>query len=152
MNDLLIIGLGSNLNPRRDYLKEARQKVSQQGKINETSTIIETEPWGVDTDHKFLNQVVSVENITLNSGESLLKWLLKIEQDIGRDRKANAPDRVIDIDILYWGNRVIVGNPIVPHPRLHRRGFVLKGLVEIVPRFVHPVFKKTQQQLLNSLD
>ncbi len=152
MNDRLIIGLGSNLSPRQKYLQEAQKKLKQVGKITEISSRLETEPWGVETENEFLNQVIVLENCRYDSPQRLMELLLGIEKEIGRRREVNAPDRVIDIDILYWGNRVTTAGVVIPHPRLHRRRFVLRSLVEIMPRFVHPVLKKTQQQLLDEID
>ncbi len=150
-SDLLFVGLGSNLGERMDNLKEARRLLALRAKTIDSSTIIETDPVGVRTEKKFLNQVVKLEGFAETSAGKVMDWLLELEQKIGRNRQENKPDRVIDLDLLYLGQKVINSGPIVPHPRLHRRRFVLQPLVEIAPEFLHPVFKRTQRQLLNDL-
>ena len=146
-----MIGLGSNLSPRHDYLRRAVSELEKIGSPSAVSSLLETEPWGVDTEKDFLNRVIVLRNCRYRSAKRLLMKLLRVENKIGRDREANAPDRVIDIDILYWGQKVCAGDPVLPHPRLHKRKFVLRSLVEVAPHFRHPVFRKTQRELLNSI-
>ena len=145
----LFVGLGSNLGARRDHLRQARQSIAQISELVESSKIIETKPQGIQSQSFFLNQVVSVRPPEC-SPEDYLSKLLGIEREIGRQRKT-APDRVIDLDLLYWGDRVRETDPILPHPRLHERQFVLEPMNELDSGFVHPIFQKTQKQLWDEL-
>lgn len=81
-----------------------------------------------------------------------LDWLMGLESRLGRDRTDGSPDRVIDLDLLYWGRAVHPFEPVLPHPRLHRRRFVLEPLVELDPDFVHPLLGCSQRELLHRLD
>ncbi len=150
-NRLFFIGLGSNLGDRNKNLELARQYIAGVGGLKQESSLIETEPWGVKTENLFLNQVITVEGVRFNNVEKFLRKILDFEKKIGRDRQLRAPDRIIDIDILYCGDMVSSRDPIIPHPRLHKRKFVLTSLVEIAPDFVHPVFGETQEALLAKL-
>ena len=151
IDEQIFIGLGSNLGDRLENLRQACAKLSTKGIITQKSNVIETAPWGVETDNNFLNQVITIEKTVFTDPESLMSWILETERLIGRDRKEQAPDRVIDMDILYIGPLVRSNSPIIPHPRLHLRRFVLEPLVEIAADFMHPVFKRTQMQLLQEL-
>lgn len=99
----------------------------------------------------FLNCVLVVET-DLGPG-ALLEWLKETERKMGRDRQAarNSP-RVIDMDILFYGDEVVSGPSLqVPHPRIPERAFVLVPLNEVRPRLVHPVLKKSVAELLGEL-
>jgi 2-amino-4-hydroxy-6-hydroxymethyldihydropteridine diphosphokinase len=99
----------------------------------------------------FLNCVVVVE--TDVDPVALLGWLKEAETKLGRDQQAarNAP-RVIDMDILFYGDRAISGPSLqVPHPGIAERAFVLVPLQEVRPLFVHPVSKKSATELLEEL-
>lgn len=119
------------------------------GKIINVSSRYKTEPWGYQNQNFFLNQVVYL-NTVLSPAEVLEQTQL-IENLLGRKRDANnqfAP-RSIDIDILFYGDRIIKNSElVVPHPRLHLRNFVLIPLTEISPKLVHPCFNKTIEELL----
>ena len=84
--------------------------------------------------------------------ELLLQALLEIERELGRVRHPDAvgySSRPADLDVLYYGNRVICSVVLtVPHPRLHLRRFALVPMCEVAPELVHPVFQKTQVELL----
>ncbi len=100
---------------------------------------------------RFLNCVVVVE--TDIEPLALLRWLKETETQMGRDPRAarNAP-RVIDMDILFYGERVVSGPSLqVPHPGIAERAFVLVPLCEVRPRLVHPVLGKTVTELLEGL-
>ncbi len=142
------IGLGTNLGGRNENLRGARKLLSQRCERLVASSIIETEPVGIESNLNFLNQVVRMENPDFPGPQSLLKYLLASEKKLGRDREKTGGDRIIDLDLLYYGDSIRVGHPTVPHPRLHKRQFVLIPLVEIAPDFLHPIFNKTQKTLL----
>ena len=114
------------------------------------STPYESEPWGFETEEWFLNRVIVIE--TAMAPEDLLKQLLEIERELGRERHPEIEgytSRTADLDILYYGDRIILTNTLtVPHPRLHRRRFALLPMCEVAPDFVHPVFGLTQSELL----
>lgn len=151
-SDDVFIGLGSNLGDREHHLSEARHLLAQQEgvRISAQSTVSETSPHGVETAEMFLNQVVRISVDSRWTPQTLLSELMAIEQSIGRDRE-RAPDRVIDLDLLYWGDITRETSPILPHPELPNRRFVLNSMIELAPDFVHPKLDLTQQQLLDRL-
>lgn len=145
----LYILLGGNLGDKRKVFSEARAKLSQQfGTITKQSAIYETEPWGFESDDLFWNQVIEIE--TSLSPEEVLLQTQQIEHELGRIRKANQYDsRIIDIDILFFGDQVIqTENLVVPHPRIQERKFALVPICEIAPELVHPVFLKSIKKIL----
>ena len=140
--------LGTNLGNRKELLREAIQQIKQQiAPILAQSAIYETAPWGVTDQPAFLNQVLQLESIL--HPIDILQRALKIEKELGRERHERWGPRLIDIDLLYYGDLILkMSDLIVPHPRLHERRFTLVPLAEIAPDFVHPVFKKNNQKLL----
>lgn len=140
---------GSNIEPRMSFLKKASEMLEKQvGIINKQSAIYESEPWGFNADIPFLNQVIVVT--TKWSPEELLKNILKIEQNLNRTRGASGyTSRTIDIDILYFGNRIFNANNLtIPHARMHERKFTLIPLAEIAGNFLHPVLRLSNRELL----
>jgi 2-amino-4-hydroxy-6-hydroxymethyldihydropteridine diphosphokinase len=115
------------------------------------SSVYETEPMYREDQGWFLNCVVVAE--TDVEPVALLGWLKETESKIGRDQRAarNAP-RVIDMDILFYDERVISGPSLqVPHPGIAERAFVLVPLDEVRPLLVHPILRKTVTELLGEL-
>ena len=174
------IGLGSNIGDREANLGEAIARIEKLGPaIVQESSIYETEPVGLADQPWFLNQIIEtkiIAGLTLGNGPALgdpdasatvqagalLCELLKIEHEMGRTRTiANGP-RVIDIDLLLFGDKIIAHSKddeewpfmdlTVPHPRMHLRRFVLEPLCEIAPELVHPVLRTTCREVLASLD
>ncbi len=142
------IGLGSNLGNREDNCRNAMNHLTESGiKILKRSSLLETEPWGVLDQPKFINMAVQAE--TDLGPEQLLLLLKRIEQKMGRTPSARWGPRAIDMDILFY-NDIIIKTPDleIPHPRVQERVFVLKPLVEIAPDLIHPVLKKTIQEML----
>ncbi len=133
------VGLGSNLGDRAANLAEARLRLNESGRIIAASSIYETEPWGVDPGQPdFLNQVVALATPLPPAG--LLELLLSIERDMGRVRSAPGDPRLIDLDLLLYGDEVIDEPGLtIPHPRMTERAFVLDPLAEIAPDAIHPV-------------
>lgn len=114
------------------------------------SALFKTEPDGVTGQDWYANLVAQVT--TTQRPSQLLKTLMCIESDMGRIRKKRWEARIIDLDILLFGQEIIeYSNLIIPHPLLHKRRFVLEPLAQLAPDLVHPVLKSTISQLLNRL-
>jgi len=140
--------LGSNLGDRLHVMHTAVEMLAEvAGNVTGMSSVYETAPWGVLDQPAFLNQVVEVQ--TLLAPEEVLRLVLEIEHELGRVRYQRWGARVIDIDILFFGDEVLDGSRLtVPHPRLHERRFTLVPLVELIPSYIHPVLEKPLSQLL----
>lgn len=143
------IAVGSNLGDRKTHLEKACKRFAAMPgiKIVKKSPVYETDPVGGPVQGKYLNAVWEIETALLP--EVLLKKILSIESEMGRKRSVlNAP-RVIDLDILFYGSRIVRRPGLeIPHPRLHERWFVLKPLADLAPYFFHPVLGKTIKVLL----
>jgi len=141
--------LGSNLGDRELNISSAEKLIEQHfGKFLKSSSVYETEPWGIVSEKWFLNKVLIVE--TRLKPLSILKKVKAIEQKLGRkvDLKKYAP-RIIDIDILFIDQMVLeLQDFIVPHPLISERKFTLVPLFEIASGFVHPVSGKSISQLI----
>jgi 2-amino-4-hydroxy-6-hydroxymethyldihydropteridine diphosphokinase len=135
------LALGSNMGDRKNNLLQAAMSIDKNiGKIARKSRIYETEPWGKTDQDSYLNQVLMV-NTTLDPRD-LLEVITHIEGEMGRVRTEKWAPRTIDIDILFYGKRVIRDKGLdIPHPELHKRAFVLVPLMEITPELEHPVLK-----------
>lgn len=140
--------LGSNLGNRIDFLEKASLEIkSHAGTVIRQSAIYETEPWGNSNQDNFLNLVLECE--TRLGEEELLKLILSIEEKLGRQRNGKWQARTIDIDILFYGDKIISTPSLtVPHPEIAVRRFVLEPLAQLVPDFIHPVLKQSIKQLL----
>jgi 2-amino-4-hydroxy-6-hydroxymethyldihydropteridine diphosphokinase len=150
--NLVFLSLGSNQGNRIKILNEAIDEIaSKVGKIHLVSSCFETEPWGYMSKNNFINQVISL--YTTMTPDLLLNTLHEIERKFGRHRPSATitySDRPIDIDILFYNQQVIELPALtIPHGQFHIRRFVLEPMNEIAPDFVHPVYKKTINQLLN---
>ena len=147
-NEEVYLLLGTNLGDRAANLHRATQLIRQAvGPVVAASSYYETEAWGVREQPSFFNQLLRVT--TTLEHEPLLHALQAIEQQLGKVKLGHWRERLIDLDILYFGNR-LVHTPFLtlPHPEIQNRRFTLVPLCEIVPQFVHPVLRKTQEQLL----
>ena len=144
----IFLGLGSNLGDRRANLLEATAQIAARvGGIHAVSNLYETQAWGIQDQPDFLNQALEIRS-SLNP-EALLDEILKIEQDMGRERRIKWGERLIDIDILFYGSRIVQTEKLtIPHPFLHQRNFVLFPLFEIAADWVHPVLRKTVSDLV----
>lgn len=142
------LGLGSNLGQRLRYLKKALSLLRASGvQIKKTSSVYKTQPVGLRNQPWFYNQVIEV-NCPLNP-EELLILAKKIETKLKRPKTGRNGPRTIDIDLLLAEKLIIRKKKLViPHPRMHRRRFVLEPLSEIAPRAIHPVKKKMVKTLL----
>jgi 2-amino-4-hydroxy-6-hydroxymethyldihydropteridine diphosphokinase len=183
-SDIVVyLGLGSNVGDREINLREAIARVGKLGlEISRQSSVYETEPVGFTDQPWFLNQVIEAklfdrlisehgplvgepEAIAADQAEALLIKLLNIEREMGRERAVVNGPRLIDIDLLLYGNEIIAHSKhdrertrkdatevFVPHPRMHMRRFVLEPLCEIAPELVHPILRKTCRELLAEID
>lgn len=143
----VFLGLGSNVGDRAGQLRAAAALIQKLiGKIARKSHVYETQPWGKTDQDAFLNQVVMVNTVLDPRG--LLDAIGKIERELGRERREKWGPRPIDIDVLFYGRRIVRDKGLeIPHPELHKRAFVLAPLLEIAPEYVHPVLKQPIDQL-----
>ena len=135
------LGLGSNIGDRQQCIADAIRLISERvGAVLRQSTLIETEPWGFQSKHKFLNGVILCE--TDKSPREVLALTQQIERDLGRKKKSHSSlltphssryhDRPIDIDILLYDDLTIDEPDLkIPHPLMHERDFVMIPLNEI---------------------
>jgi 2-amino-4-hydroxy-6-hydroxymethyldihydropteridine diphosphokinase len=145
------LGIGTNLGDREANCRRAVFMLAQRGvEVVTESSRIETEPWGITDQPRFLN--MAVEARTGRTPQELLGICKDIEHEMGRVETGRWGPRVIDIDILLYDAEVIDEPGLqVPHPLMHERRFVLEPLAEIAPEAVHPVLKKIVRKLLNAL-
>jgi len=131
------LGLGSNLGDRAANLHEAIRRLSDRVTIQQVSSLYETEPWGLADQPKFLNAACGGE--TSLSPHELLEFTQSIERDMGRVPTTRWGPRLIDIDILLYGDTLLdTPDLTIPHPRLTERAFVLVPLAEIAAEVIHP--------------
>ena len=129
-------------------LEIALNGISSFGPIKRTSSIYESESWGIKNQPNFLNQVVEIS--TALEPEDLLQKALKLENSMGRERGEKWGSRIIDIDLLFYGNRVIDTETLkLPHPGIESRRFTLIPLAEMDPEWMHPISLKTMESLLS---
>jgi 2-amino-4-hydroxy-6-hydroxymethyldihydropteridine diphosphokinase len=148
--ELVYLSIGSNVGDRGANLRTAIDRLAEAGPVQAVSAFYETEPVDVRDQPWFLNCVVAVE--TGMPPRELLNLALAIERAMGRHRTREKGPRIIDIDILLFGDRVINEPGLkIPHPAMHARRFVLEPLTEIAPGVLHPAIKKTARQLLAGL-
>ncbi len=153
---MILLALGSNLGNREEYLAQARMvlgmfdvAIIKESRLMETPALMPEgapEDWNIP----FLNQVIAVE--THLPPRELLSVIKHIETDLGRKPAARWAPREIDIDILAYGDELIVTDTLtIPHPGLDERRFVLEPLAEIAPEWRHPVLGKTAKEMLAEL-
>jgi 2-amino-4-hydroxy-6-hydroxymethyldihydropteridine diphosphokinase len=137
----VFIALGSNIEPRKDFIEKAIAAIQTFSELIKTSSIIETEPFGFESETNFLNAVIEIQtNLT---PRALLLKVQEIEKKLGRIAKSqnkNYSSRTIDLDILYFGKQILVSPELtIPHPEIFNRDFVLIPLQEIAGDFVDPL-------------
>lgn len=147
-DERIFIGLGSNLGDRERHLREALDALARRaGRVLGTSGLFASPAWGFDG-LPFLNQVAELRSEL--HPEALLKVLLHVEADAGRIRHhAGYANRVLDLDLLYYGNRCQSGQQLtMPHPEIPKRRFVLAPLAALAPEWKDPASGLTVEQLL----
>ena len=140
--------IGGNLGNRSANLKKAILLIDQTcGKIIQSSAIYETAAWGLTNQPSFFNQAIKLQ--TNLAPELLMEQLLAIEKKMGRVRSKKLGPRIIDLDMLFY-NQIILNTDllVLPHPAIAERRFALLPLTEIASNFLHPVHKKTIEDLL----
>lgn len=139
---------GGNIGNRLQTLELARQAIEKTcGQIAQASPVYETAAWGLTEQNPFLNQALELH--TQLQAHELLQGMLRIEQALGRIRDVKYGPRIIDIDMLLFNNAIInTANLIVPHPQLPNRRFALQCLANIAGEQIHPILKKSINQLL----
>jgi len=143
------LGLGTNLGDREENLRKTIDMIVESiGEVVLCSSVYQTEPWGFQSENEFLNAVIKVKTSLKPSG--LLGRILMIEAQLGRLREGKGySSRIIDIDILLYGNEIISKKSLqIPHPLIQDRRFTLVPLCDIAPEMIHPVLKKTFRELL----
>ena len=144
------LGLGSNLGDRVHNLERAVSLLERAASPIVVSSVYETRPWGYVDQPDFLNVACRVE--TALSPEELLRAAQAVEVLIGREPTFRYGPRVIDVDILLYGDQIVVTDGLrVPHPSLFERAFALAPLAEIAPELVHPELGTSIRMLLDRL-
>jgi len=146
--NMAYLSLGTNLGDRKQNLENCISFIGKKvGTLTQQSSLYQTKAWGVPNQPDFWNMVLEVQ--TSLSPPLVLKTILAIEIEMGRVRERKWFTRLIDIDLLFYGDLIIeTPNLIVPHPYLQERNFVLYPLVELAPLLVHPILQKTVQELV----
>lgn len=169
----VVLLTGGNLGPVATTLSKARQLLIERvGPETGCSRVLESEPWGFEAPQRFLNQVL-VMNTELEP-LAVLDTTKQIERELGRIREPEIVQKIetdpaesshhhrsartyhsrpIDIDILFYGNRILdMPRLCIPHPLIGQRAFVLRPLVEVLPEYIHPVTGLTLRAMLENLE
>jgi 2-amino-4-hydroxy-6-hydroxymethyldihydropteridine diphosphokinase len=145
----IFIALGTNLGDKKKNLAQAISLISRQCQVTTISPHYLTLPEGFAQQPDFLNVVIEIS--TNLAPSELLSFLQTIEKEMGRTKTFLNGPRLIDLDILFYQNKIIHQKDLtIPHPRLHQRLFVLQPLCEIAPNFIHPTLKKSIRDILLS--
>jgi len=167
----ILVGLGGNLpspyGSPRDSLREAIAKLSKSGLEGlEVSSLYRTAPVPAAEQPDFLNCVLAAR--TALSPENLLSLFKETEKEFGRQTSDRWSSRTLDVDLLAYSSSILPSREIwdqvtyskdatayveavtVPHPRLHKRAFVLLPLMEIAPQWIHPCLKQSVKEMAKS--
>ena len=152
---MILIALGANL-PRsfgtpEETLKAAVDEIQARiGGVEAVSSIWKTAPVPVSDQPWYRNAVVRVQSN--RPAREILDVLHAIEHDFGRIRTVKNASRLLDLDLLAYGDDVVTKDDfMIPHPRMHCRAFVLIPLQEVAPNWVHPVLKRSVADLIKDL-
>lgn len=151
METACAIALGSNLGNSEQTIETALARLNRDGmRLGMRSQLYKTAPVG-PPQPDYIN-ACAVFHTTL-SPEQVLQVLLETEASLGRIRRERWGPRTLDLDLLFYGDRVIdTPSLTVPHPRMHERAFVLVPLAEIAPDWQHPVQQRTAKDLLGQVE
>ncbi|WP_042353234.1 2-amino-4-hydroxy-6-hydroxymethyldihydropteridine diphosphokinase [Bacillus massiliigorillae] len=152
MTSTAYLSLGSNLDDRLLYLREAVQLLhgDQHIEVSDISSLYETDPVGYTNQGNFLNIVVELK--TTYTAEQLLSVCQSIENTLGRKRVIRWGPRTVDLDILLFNHENIETDDLsVPHPRMHERAFVIIPLVEIEPNIQLPTSGQSFNEILERI-
>jgi 2-amino-4-hydroxy-6-hydroxymethyldihydropteridine diphosphokinase len=153
--EVAYVALGSNLGDREAVFSEVVRAIRRESTLElcGASPVFETDPVGPGQQGPYLNAAVRLR--TMLTPFELLDWLQGLELSLGRDRSTRAErwgPRVVDLDILFYGDRCIeTSRLVVPHPRAHERAFVLIPMAALAPEHMHPVLGATMQALAAEL-
>ncbi len=147
---LIYLALGTNLGQRRQNLQTALGQLPPGVILKKISRVYETAPVYVLDQPPFLNMAVEAQ--TTLSPHDLLRYLKRIEAEMGRERGRRYGPRLIDLDIIFYDDWVVDTPDLkIPHPHLGERGFVLRPLADIAAGMIHPVSRQTIAEILNAL-
>ncbi len=147
------IGLGSNLGDREDFIHKALKMLAETKDVEvaHTSDLIETAPLAGANQPRYLNAVAKIK--TALTAEDLHKILVSVETSLGRVREEKWSSRTIDLDLLLFDGEIINSPDLtVPHPQMHLRSFVLKGLCQLSAELPHPAIKEPMKELAERLN
>lgn len=152
---MIFIGLGANLpgpwGTPAEAIARACARLAECGvAVRARSRLYDSAPWPPSEQARYVNAVARIE--TALSPALLLELLHRIEREAGRVRGVPDAARTLDLDLLDYDGRVEAGPPVLPHPRLQERGFVLSPLAELAPEWRHPVSGLGVATLLARLD
>ena len=144
----IYLGLGSNIGDRKKHISQTINKIeSKIGPCLQQSSLYKTAAWGKTNQSYFINQVIEIH--TEWAPIDILDGILAIEKQLGRIRKEKWGERIIDIDLLFYGSEIVeLPRLLVPHPFIAERRFVLAPMHEIAPDFIHPIFERSISALL----
>ena len=140
------IHIGTNQGDLVANLRTAIEKLSANGTVLDKSHIYETEAWGKQDQPNFYNMAVTYK--TKLDPYALLKFVNEIEDDMGRQRNEKWAERIIDLDIITYDNKIICDEKLtIPHKHMAERNFVLVPMIEIAGEWMHPTMEKTIDEL-----
>ena len=150
LSSAVFIGIGANIGSVHENFAKALKSIRKCTRVVAVSSLYESNPVGPQDQPKFTNAVIKVE--TELAPFELLDRLKEIEREIGRKKTKRWGPRVIDLDIIFYGDLVIsTDSLVIPHPRAHERRFVLEPLLEIEPTAWHPAKNMAVKDICSKL-